>query len=59
MISYLSSKIGLSLEKNIPKNPSIGKARKTQETVLIETWRWDRVSIPRNKKIPPTFLKKF
>ena len=56
-MSYLSSKMGLSLEKNIPMNPSIGKAMKTQETVLI--WRWDKVSIPRNKRIPPTFLKKF
>ena len=46
--------MGLSWDINIPKIPTIGKTRKTQETVLI----WDKVSIPINMRTPPIFLEK-
>ena len=52
-VSYRASKIGLSLERNIPTRPRDGKTAMSQDTSL--SWRGHTI-ITRNSRRPPTFL---
>ena len=44
--------MGLSLDIHIPRNPIVGKIKKTQETI----WIWDNIINAVKMRTPPIFL---